>query len=491
MESRFEVIILAGGDCKRLYPLTSGGIAKALLPVGNRPLIWYPLRHLAEAGIKKAFVVAIGEQVASSLSAYLQQHQAAGGGLLCKVITVGEDCDTGDALRAVSQHLDPVSPGVVVYPGDLVCDAPLGAMVVSHQLSGALATALVGARRVSPTTETKPGKAPKGVDYLGLDPARKLLLFTASHPDALKDLKVPLAAVQRHGAVEVRSDLIDHHLYVLSRPALQLLASKPSLNSIKLDLIPALCRHQLQQQPSGGAAPGGTGAPGAAAGAAGVLGAEGGRGGDAAAGGGGAGDTGDAGHDHDQEHAVSEELPGADYMRLAHGARKGGKPLSGGGATAGQVAVYMAPEGKFCGRVNTLQAYGDVNREVAAPDSALHLTGMTPSRHDNVLAPTVTMGSKATVGPACIVGDQSSLGDKCSVKRSVIGSGCRLGAGCKVINSVLLDGVTLGDGAHVQNTVLCAGATVQDGAALKDCHVGPGFVVAAQADHRGETLAKA
>jgi translation initiation factor eIF-2B subunit gamma len=30
---------------------------KALLPVGNRPLISYPLRNLAEAGIKSCIVV--------------------------------------------------------------------------------------------------------------------------------------------------------------------------------------------------------------------------------------------------------------------------------------------------------------------------------------------------------------------------------------------------------------------------------------------------
>lgn len=56
-DSQYEVVILAGGECKRLYPLTSGGVVKALLPVGNRPLVWYPLRHLAEAGIKNAIVV--------------------------------------------------------------------------------------------------------------------------------------------------------------------------------------------------------------------------------------------------------------------------------------------------------------------------------------------------------------------------------------------------------------------------------------------------
>jgi translation initiation factor eIF-2B subunit gamma len=53
------VVVLAGGECKRLYPLTSAqlGVFKAMLPVANRPLISYPLRHLSEAGIKQALVV--------------------------------------------------------------------------------------------------------------------------------------------------------------------------------------------------------------------------------------------------------------------------------------------------------------------------------------------------------------------------------------------------------------------------------------------------
>jgi CTP:molybdopterin cytidylyltransferase MocA len=43
------------------YPLdaccAAAGTVKALLPVGNRPLISYPLRNLAEAGIKSCIVV--------------------------------------------------------------------------------------------------------------------------------------------------------------------------------------------------------------------------------------------------------------------------------------------------------------------------------------------------------------------------------------------------------------------------------------------------
>jgi hypothetical protein len=58
------------------------------------------------------------------------------------------------------------------------------------QMNAALATVLLYKRKVSPMTETKPGKAPKNVDYIGLDPSRQHLLFYASSPDTLRDLKV-------------------------------------------------------------------------------------------------------------------------------------------------------------------------------------------------------------------------------------------------------------------------------------------------------------
>lgn len=52
----YQAVVLAGGDDKRLYPLTTGTV-KGLLPVANKPLLSYPLRALAEAGLKHAFVV--------------------------------------------------------------------------------------------------------------------------------------------------------------------------------------------------------------------------------------------------------------------------------------------------------------------------------------------------------------------------------------------------------------------------------------------------
>ena len=39
------------------------------------------------------------------------------------------------------------------------------------------------------------------------------------------------------------------------------------------------------------------------------------------------------------------------------------------------------------------------------------------------------------VGPHCMLGEGSEMGDKCSIKRSVVGRHCRIGSGVKVMET--------------------------------------------------------
>lgn len=102
-------VVLAGGTGSRLFPLTKV-TNKHLLPVGRKPMIYYPIEKLLEAGLERILIVTGTEHMGAVVSllgsgkdfgcsfTYKVQDQAGG---IAQALGLAENFAGGDAITVI------------------------------------------------------------------------------------------------------------------------------------------------------------------------------------------------------------------------------------------------------------------------------------------------------------------------------------------------------------------------------------------------------
>ncbi|KAK1832769.1 putative translation initiation factor eIF-2B subunit gamma [Podospora conica] len=517
-----QALILCGpGSSFPTFTANPDEKPKALIPLGNRPMVWYPLDFCYRAGITDITLVcppsaAAAIDTALKTNPFLTSLPFPRPDLLAPKQL---DLNTGTAqILALPEIQTLVKSDFLVLPCDLVCELEAHKLLQAWMVKAVSLPDLLNDTHTSHSlrsgglgvwydTRTLPIKGEE-TDFLGTVPLESttarpptgslfphLSKVVYSTPtDSLNDLldkknglPVRRSLVRHHPAVRMRTTLRDAHLYIFPRWVMNLardndqfeaigedivgwwakagwqdgLAQKLNLDKL-VELDDPKDRKQQQQHEDKSRPSTATSSPTKAG-------------------------------------ATTPQQPGA--SPFAANGTSAPPPEEPTRPRVPPMIAYVPPPppttadttspAPIIRRVDTAQLLAHTNQELAKHRSAdtSRLEGVAPSiyAHARKVAYPEGVHARAHVSEAdSLLADNVTVQQRASVKASVVGANCRILEGAKLAQCTLFEGVVVGKNCKLTRCILGDNSEIGDGCVLTDCEVQHNMLVEPKTEAKGE-----
>ena len=499
------------------------GVTLEHVSLCNVPVIHYPVQLLESIftpnGMASVAIVVQAEDEQRAMKHWIDRRYASQPQENRPHVIVTSDPES--SAHAVRQVFDQglglefeCAETIIVLRSNVVTDVHLASVVAQHRLTSATATVMLAHSReeqlqasssLKKTTSSVTNKSSSTIDksttFIGLDPNLDRLCFWMSNDTAsdnqrrgnpqhyggqsnsVRQLQLPLRVLKAVPHINILTNLMDTEVCIFNRSVVEMLTRDKKIDSVSGDLIPLLVKQQFQDMDRKGRE--------------------------------GKNERSNSSDEEAKHDTPSKDEKSPDSTlnkKVRESMDEGSKgKMAEDSVNLSQAKlnelisemshtyvedtgfngnppktlcnVFIVPPEKYCAKLNSIEAYGDISKDLTSGEFSHMLPPNSGSMPSDV-------GSKSTMGAGCVFGESVSIGDKCSIKRSIIGDKCKIGNNVKIVNSVLMADTCVEDGSHIQNCIICKEVSIGEKCTLKDCCVGPQWAVAAGLEHRGETLAQ-
>ncbi|KAG7110955.1 Translation initiation factor eIF-2B subunit gamma like protein [Verticillium longisporum] len=460
-----QALILCGpGSSFPTFTSNPDESPKALLPIANRPMVWYALDFCYRTGITDITLVCPASAKGPIEQALNTNPHLTALPLPRPDILAPSDLEqttgTAEILRLASVR-EIVKSDFVVLPCDLVCELAGEKLVQAWMVKAASLAEVLGSPSLAGSSrfsgglgvwyETKTALAVKKeeTDFIASTP----LPFTATSQqkasllphlsnlvysmpkDSLKDLTEEKSGLPirhgllcRHPRIRMLTTHRDAHLYIFPKWILDFIKENERFENIGEDVIGWWAKAGWQA------------GLGEKLGLGEILREE---------------DTKDAA-DSVEERTPSPDHQETDEPTPATSSRTR-RASNAGSIKSGETAADDKKNAPLVRRVDTAQLLLNVSLQLAKIPSLEETLGqeVSPFAHAKKVAYPEGVKSRTTITRQdSLVGDNVTVEEKVSIKESVVGAGCQTSEGAKLSQCLLMDGVVVGKNCKLTKCIL-------------------------------------